>query len=109
MSVQDDFENGEIGKYQDSYVDHNLTATDSNEMIGKIKSVIGCNYGEMDINACEEIGRVDCSIMETSEGYRPTSKQMDSWRNGDMILYSCTYTFHVEEVSRKPFNLMIGA
>lgn len=107
MSVQDDFENGEVGKYQDSYVDHHMTAIDSNEMIGKIKSVIGCTYGEMDINACCEIGRVDCSIMETVEGYQPTTKQLADWRNGEMVLYHCTYTFHVKKVSRKPFNLMI--
>ena len=108
MSVEDNFETGEVGKCQDSYVDHNLTAIDSNEMIGKIKNVIGCTYGEMDINACEEMGRVDCSIMETVEGYQPTTKQLSQWRNGEMVLYYCTYTFQIEEVTRKPFNLMTG-
>lgn len=51
------------------------------------------------LNACEDAGRIDFSVMETSEGGAATESDFEQWKNGQIELWAVTYTAHVKIVS----------
>lgn len=56
---------------------------------------------DAELNACEEAGRVDVSIMENADGYAATDYEIQKWKNGEIELWYAVYTGYVEFVSRQ--------
>jgi len=59
----------------------------------------------IELDACDEPGRVDIQIMETAEGYAASKNDIVAWREGKRRLWLACYSFHVEHVERKPIAL----
>jgi len=81
------------------------------ETLKDIKQAIAdftsCGIEGMDINSCDEIGRIDAQVMENTEGYPASEHELALWKEGNCTLFAVTYSFQFEEVTRKPaeFNV----
>ena len=58
----------------------------------------------IEFDACEEEGRVDIYVMETSSGMVASEYEIEKWKTGEQKLFNVVYTFYVEEVERKPYK-----
>ena len=50
------------------------------------------------VNACDEPGRIDFTIMEDAEGIQASEFDLQQWRKGAKELYCCTYSANVLKV-----------
>ena len=60
---------------------------------------------EIELDACEEDGRVDISVTETKDSYPATEKDIQRWKDGELELWYSTYSFYVKEVTRTAVRL----
>lgn len=105
LAQLDDFEHGCIGNYQKSVIDHHLQASTLAELQEKIYCLTMCKPENQELNACDEMGRIDAGTIENADGYQPTKRELDQWRNGELKLWYVVYTFYVESVTRIPATL----
>ena len=61
---------------------------------------------EIELDACDEDGRVDISVMETGESYPANDHDIALWKKGERALWCSTYTFYVQKVERKGVRLL---
>lgn len=102
IATEDHYHQGEFGPSSDSYVDYHIKAKTLQEMREKIASVVGGTLEDQDLNSCDEPGRVDVQMLENADGLSPTASQYAKWIEGEYRLWSVTYTFYVESVTRQP-------
>lgn len=73
------------------------------EVIEKAAAFLGVETkGEnngVELNACDEKGRVDFAKMEDTDSTTPSNAQITAWKNGREKLYYAVYTAHVEKVT----------
>jgi hypothetical protein len=86
--------------------DDRIYALSISEMLQKLRGFVGVDDDyEIELDACDEDGRVDISVMETNDSYTPTPRQIEEWKRGELALWYSTYTFDVKEVTRKQVRL----
>lgn len=72
------------------------------DAIQKACNFVGVDYEDIDLNACEEAGRVDINLTENADGYPATPSEIEAWKAGEIDLWLANYTFYVEFVTRNP-------
>lgn len=92
---QDDYENGCIGNGSDCFIDYQIKTATLNDMKTKIASFIGCEVSDLDLDSCDEVGRIDCGRTENGEGYEATKDEVGAWKAGKHVLYYAVYTCFV--------------
>lgn len=84
-----------------TFIDYPMQADNLTQILESIADFVGCDKSSIEVNACDEPGRIDAAIMETSEGYPATPNQIDRWKTGNCDLLYCVYSFYFDEVTRK--------
>lgn len=104
----------ELATYEDGCLPHTGGMIDGSELFkaetldGLLGGLLSFTSGEADcleLNSCDELGRVDISVMEDENGYKATSRQLEQWKNGEIRLWDCIYTFQVEKITAEAVNL----
>ena len=72
-------------------------------VIDQALSFLGMEADAMEVNACDEDGRIDFQGMECEDGTAPSKAELARWKRGEIKLWAVTYTAHVEEV--KPVRI----
>ena len=107
FAEQDDWEHGcdpETG-YSFSGSDH-WSAETVEKLLESVMDFVGVPHGyEIELDAGDEDGRVDIQVLETAEGYTADDRDIEKWKQGDLALWSATYSFMVERVTREPVRL----
>ena len=105
FAEKDIFEEGCIseGAYT-SFVDYPMQADNLEQILGSIADFVGCDVASIDVNSCDEPGRIDAGVMESAEGYAATPGQLERWKTGHCELWYCVYSFYFDEVTRKTAN-----
>jgi len=75
-------------------------------LLNELIAFTGANYEDIQLDSCDEIGRVDISIMENADGARAMKWEIDSWKEADIQLWDCIYTFHIEQINATPVKLL---
>ena len=76
------------------------------DLLIKLRSFVGVDDEyEIELDCCDEDGRVDISVMETNDSYTANEWDIEKWKKGELALWYSTYTFNVEEVTRKQVRL----
>lgn len=79
------------------------------DLLVKLRSFVGVDDDyEIELDACEEDGRVDISVLETGDSYPADEREIERWKKGELVLWYSTYTFHVYQVERKGVRLLDG-
>jgi hypothetical protein len=101
----------ETGCDPDRYVSYSGTdqfsADTLPDLLIKLRSFVGVDDDyEIELDACDEDGRVDISVVETPDSYPATPRQIEEWKRDEIPLWASTYTFHVAEVTRRTVRLL---
>lgn len=83
-----------------TFVDYPLQADNLEQILISIAGFVGCENSDIEVNACDEPGRIDATIMETAGGFPATPSQIERWKTGDCDLWYCIYSFQFDEVTR---------
>lgn len=87
-------------------VEVRLRADTVEGLLKKFNNFLGNDdWSAIELDACDEPGRVDVSILENDEGEPATEWQIEAWKNGKQRLWAATYTAHIEAVERRPVEL----
>lgn len=93
----DSFEEGCIGGGMDCYIDYPLGAETIAELKEKVAEFVGCKVADMELDACEEPGRIDAGRTETADGDEATVAELEQWKAGNLELYYAVYSCTVVE------------
>ena len=76
------------------------------DLLKQIRDFVGVpsDY-EIELDSCDEDGRVDIQVLETADGYTADDRDIEKWKKGDLALWYATYSFMVERVTREPVRL----
>lgn len=105
---EDNFQEGCDPKTAQSYmVDFSGKYESQEALIKGICDFLGIddNPENYQINSCDEIGRIDFSVMENEEGYQASQRELNLFKEGKCRLWYAVYIAKVESVTREPFNL----
>lgn len=108
FSEEDSFEEGCLpDTSQMSEVDILWTGSTPQDVINQVMEFLGVNKDSVELNACEDIGRVDFAIIENADGYSlyDFPIQVEKWKAGKQKAYYCVYTGQVVEYTESPVNL----
>jgi len=100
---EDDWKNGCCGGGESLGGDDRFYASNIPELLKQLQEFV-CE-GNMEVDACEEKGRVDICQMENRNGYPLTCAEETRWRNGEGKAWYASYTFYVQKVTREPVDL----
>ena len=101
----------ETGCDPDRYVSFNgpeqFSALTIPDLLIKLRNFVGVHDDyDIELDACDEDGRVDISVLETADSYIANEWQVEEWRRGEIPLWYSTYTFRVNQVTRKTVRLL---
>jgi hypothetical protein len=107
FAEQDNYEHGCDPDTAFSYSGDEVFKGESIEaLLKQVRDFVGVPHDyEVDLDACEEPGRVDIQILENKDAYVATSSEVGAWKRGQIKLWSATYSFEIQEVERKPVRL----
>ena len=100
--------------YEEGCIPHTGGLIDGREIFkadtldGLINDLLSFTDGDregLELDACEDVGRVDISIMENADGCRATKREIESWKQADIQLWDCIYSFRIEQINATPVKL----
>ncbi len=99
MSEEDVFEKGCLPDTGSHCVcDMTFKAATKSEIIEEIKNFFGVNDDAIELDACDEPGRVDVAMMECEDGTLPSNDELAQWKEGKRRLWYVVYTFRVVKI-----------
>lgn len=75
------------------------------QLLNELLAFTGGDREGMELDACDDIGRVDISLMENADGCKAQKWEIESWKDGDIQLWDCIYSFKVEEINSTTVKL----
>lgn len=79
--------------------------THPNSVIAKFCDFVGAEKSNVELNSCDESGRVDICVMENGDGYPASKREIELWKSGDVRLWYAVYTGYVDRVHRESEDL----
>ena len=88
-------------------LDVEIRGKDKAAFIANLLEFCGCDESALVIDPCDDDpSRIDVQTTENDDGRPPTESQLAAWKAGHIDLWAVTYTAYVEEVTRRPANLL---
>ena len=82
-------------------IDVRLRADSVDELIKKLNEFLGNDDpGAMELDACDEPGRIDVQMLEDDKGMQADARQIEAWKKGKLRLWLADYSFRVEAIER---------
>lgn len=76
------------------------------EVIEKCQNFVSSDSKEdLILDSCEDIGRLDISLLENEDGYKASKQEIKQWKQRKVTLYNVIYTFNLELVTRESVSL----
>ena len=94
---QDDLNNGRIGNSADYFIDYAIKTDTLDEMKTRIADFLRCKVEALELDACEEVGRIESGHTENAGGNEANESELASWRKGETVLYYAVYSAYVME------------
>ena len=107
---EDNYERGWIGRSTDDFIDCPIKAATLDDLKKKIAQFLCVEVSDLDLDACEEQGRIDIGISEANDGIPASPYEIKRWREGKKALYYAKYSCYVMEckpVTLKPLLSLI--
>ncbi len=109
MSEQDIYNDGCQPDTSNTYwIDHLIQNCSLDGLIDGIKSFTDAENDDLSLNSCDEIGRIDAQVMETSGGIKANDRDFDLWKQGKIDLYLVTYSCQVKLINETDVDLLKG-
>jgi len=75
------------------------------DLLDNIADTFDVKSSDIEINACDEPGRIDFNTLENGNGYFANNNEINEWKKGLITLYACNYSYLVEQVTRETVTL----
>lgn len=108
FSEEDSFEEGCLpDTAQMSEVDILWTGPTPENVINQVMGFLGVDKNSVELNACEDIGRVDFALTENADGYKLDDfpAQVKKWKAGKQKAYYVVYTGYLVHYEDNLVNL----
>lgn len=93
---QDDFDRGCLpDTAQERYYTQQFSGESLDELLHQISEHHGVAVENMDLNACDELGRLDIQCMEDDKGLLMFESEIEQWKQGKKRAWLATYTYQV--------------
>lgn len=100
----DNWENGCTYTVQSYFVPNYFECNTREEAIRHCKDITGEIGDEgLELNACDEQGRIDVQVQEDENGNRLTPEQWEQFKAGKIDTYLATYSFYFQQSSEITF------
>ncbi len=101
---QDDFKNGCLPNTgHSSSLDIDIIADTKSELIEKVKSWFDVTSDNIELNACDELGRIDIQVMENGIGDKATDTEISMWKEGCFNLWLANYSGQLVTINDTEF------
>lgn len=102
-AVLDDFEQGCIGGEgdYDTCFAMSIRGNDKDAYVADFARSLGFDAKWVEVDVCDEPGRVECARMENRDGNEPTEHETEEWKAGRLKLWYVVYTTYAEQVNRQ--------
>jgi hypothetical protein len=101
----DDYENGESIDSEDGQITSGsefFSDPDLAHLVSSLMAFAGVDDpSAVILNSCGEAGRIDIQSMETEDGVPAVLHELESWKRGELRLWSVTYSFYAEWVTHE--------
>lgn len=96
-SEVDDFEQGCIGPCETQFFQDKFSAPSLKELLELLSVEFKCPIENMELNSCEEPGRIDIQVMQSQPFAiaKVSEAKQAKWRNGETKLYLTDYSMQV--------------
>lgn len=103
---EDDFEKGCVGKRTTVLAQEcNVSALTLKELVKKLENEFFVKMDYLFIaEHSEPVEWISCNQLETDDCTIPTEQESESWKKGELKLFLCDYTFHVERRMTSPIE-----
>ena len=106
FSAEDVYNEGEIPGTETVFsVDSTFKGSTPGEVVDKLIDFVGADDESVIRNSCDEMGRIDITVMETESGWPATNSQIESWKAGTMRLWSVCYSGKVLKMTIEEVEL----
>lgn len=94
---RDNWENGCIDTVSSYFVPNYFECRTKEEAIRHCKDVTGeTDEGALELNFCDDPGRIDIQVQEDENGNRLTPSQWEQFKAGEIDTYLATYSFYFQ-------------
>lgn len=98
---QDDWKNGCLpGTEGASDIDYTFEGSTPTDVMQQVCDFVGCEIDDVEVNACDEDGRVDFAVTEDDDGRAFDKDDFKAWKRGELTAWYCIYTGYVEKIQR---------
>lgn len=110
LAEEDTYEGGCIGGTTMATGPDAFKADTLDALIDQLRAFVPFTIAvnDIELDACDDDGRIDLSGLETNDGSEPTAAQLAAWKAGNYRLWAVTYTFQAEQVTRTTVALKGG-
>lgn len=103
---EDDFNEGCNGKSLFKSGTDRFTGKTVQDIVLEMMRFVGTSDNDaVELNSCDELGRVDISVQEDDDATIPSLSQIEDWKLGKCRLWYCTYTFNVRLMTEETVEL----
>jgi len=100
---EDNWEEGCIGGIESYDGSDRFHASNMPELLEKLQDFV--YEGSIEVDVCDEKGRVDICRMENENGDSLTCAEETAWRKGEGKAWYAVYIFYVQKVTRETVDL----
>ena len=97
FTEEDNYDQGCIGPSSCTDIDYRMTSATIDNLLAQIANFGGCDVEDLELNSCDEDGRVDFGVTENENGDTATKQELAQWREGKTKLYYAVYSCYVTE------------
>ena len=96
-SEQSDYVDGcDHATSQTTVHDSSITGDTKQDVLDQIIKYFGVDHKDIKLDACEQVGRVDISLMQDRNCFRADEAALNIWRSGKLDLWQVTYSGYLE-------------
>ena len=82
-----------------------FSSSSKKKLIKEMKEYYCVDNSAIQLNACEEKGRVDIFVLENENGFQASQAEIASWKEGKTRLWSSVYTYNIKEVVKETVKI----
>lgn len=91
---------------RDDFYKIHFSAATVKDLIHELMNHAGSNdIGDVELNDCDEPGRVDIGVMERDDGITARKNDITLWKANKLKLWYVVYSFRVQKVTRETVEL----
>jgi len=95
---EDNWEDGEIGNNIWKDYQMEFESDNKNDILEKISNYHDVKIENLELNSCEENGRVDVCFYENADGCSPTNRELELFKENKLNLFSVRVSYQLYKI-----------